>query len=262
MGDSSQLPEVVSSLSPAKEVAVDVEADSMHHFKAKLCFVQLGTDRDIFLMDTLRPGVTPRSLDSMFADPAVTKFFHAAGGDLQYLAEAGVRVKGLFDTHRAATLLGWPKVGLADLVKEKLGQTLKKEHQQADFSLRPLPPELRERSSRTRIYAPVWRDEAQAAFAARIDRLHAAIEARRVLRLAYRDEGGRCSEREVEPLCLAFWGGKWTLGTWCRLRGDFRNFRPDRIDGVAETGECFADRVAHNLEAYLAAMRGYYAGMD
>lgn len=144
MGDSSQLPEVVSSLSPVKEVAVDVEADSMHHFKAKLCFVQLGTDRDIFLMDTLKPGVTPRSLDTMFADASVTKFFHAAGGDLQYLAEAGVRVKGLFDTHRAATLLGWPKVGLADLVKEKLGQTLKKEHQQADFSLRPLPPELRE----------------------------------------------------------------------------------------------------------------------
>ena len=144
VGDSSQLPEVVTALSPAKEVAIDVEADSMHHFKAKLCFVQLGTDADIFLMDTLKPGVSPKSLDSMFSDASVTKFFHAAGGDLQYLAEAGVRVKGLFDTHRAATLLGWPKVGLADLVKEKLGQTLKKEHQQADFSLRPLPPELRE----------------------------------------------------------------------------------------------------------------------
>jgi ribonuclease D len=50
----------------------------------------------------------------------------------------------LFDTHRAATLLGWPKVGLADLVLEKCGQVLKKEHQQADFSLRPLAPELRE----------------------------------------------------------------------------------------------------------------------
>ena len=34
---------------------------------------------------------------------------------------------------------GWPKVGLADLVKEICGQTLKKEHQQSDFSLRPLP---------------------------------------------------------------------------------------------------------------------------
>lgn len=144
VGDSSQLPQVASALTPAREVAVDVEADSMHHFRAKLCFVQLGTDADIFLLDTLQPGVSPRSLDAMFADDSVTKFFHAAGGDLQYLAEEGVRVKGLFDTHRAATLLGWPKVGLADLVKEKLGQTLKKEHQQADFSKRPLPPELRE----------------------------------------------------------------------------------------------------------------------
>ncbi|OZB59948.1 MAG: DNA-binding transcriptional regulator [Lysobacterales bacterium 14-68-21] len=125
-----------------------------------------------------------------------------------------------------------------------------------------LPPELRERSSRTRIYAPVWRDETQAAFAARIDCLHAAIEGRRVLRLDYRDEAGRASEREVEPLCLAFWGGAWTLGTWCRLRQDFRNFRPDRIAVLGETGECFADRAEHNLEAYLTAMRSYYAGMD
>jgi predicted DNA-binding transcriptional regulator YafY len=125
-----------------------------------------------------------------------------------------------------------------------------------------LPVELRERSSRTRIYAPVWRDEHQAAFAARIDRLHAAIEGRLVLRLAYRDEAGRASEREVEPLCLAFWGGAWTLGTWCRLRRDFRNFRPDRIDDLAETGECFAELAERNLDAYLGAMRSYYAGMD
>jgi predicted DNA-binding transcriptional regulator YafY len=125
-----------------------------------------------------------------------------------------------------------------------------------------LPPDLRERSVRTRIYAPVWRDAHQAAFAARIDQLHAAIEAKRVLRLSYRDESGRTSEREIEPLCLAFWGGAWTLGTWCRLRTDFRNFRPDRIDAVADTGEHFIERPANNLDAYLAAMRSYYAGMD
>jgi len=136
--------EVASQLAPAREIAVDVEADSMHHFRASLCFVQLGTDTDIFLADTLSPGVTLDPLKAMFAEPGVTKYFHAAQGDLQYLAEAGVRVRGLFDTHRAVTLLGWPKNGLADLVKEKLGATLKKEHQQADFSIRPLPPQLRE----------------------------------------------------------------------------------------------------------------------
>lgn len=141
---AAQLGDVLGTLAPVRELAVDVEADSMHHFRARLCFVQLGTDKDIFLLDTLAEGVTPSTLGATFGDPSVTKFFHAAQGDLQYLAEAGVRVRGLFDTHRAATLLGWPKVGLADLVKEKLGATLKKEHQQADFSLRPLPPELRD----------------------------------------------------------------------------------------------------------------------
>lgn len=139
-----QLLGVQEKLASVQELAVDVEADSMHHFRARLCFVQLGTDHDIFLLDTLQPGVTPKTLASLFGDPVVTKYFHAAQGDLQYLAEEGVRVRGLFDTHRAATLLGWPKVGLVDLVKEKLGATLKKEHQQSDFSIRPLPPELRE----------------------------------------------------------------------------------------------------------------------
>lgn len=125
-------------------VAVDVEADAMHHFRARLCFVQLATDDEIAVLDTLAPGVTPKALEALFASPQTTKFFHAAGGDLSYLAEHGVRVQGLFDTHRAATLLGWPKLGLFDLVKEFCGQELKKEHQQADFSLRPLPPELAE----------------------------------------------------------------------------------------------------------------------
>ena len=141
---AAQMALVIDTLAPVSELAVDVEADSMHHFRARLCFVQLGTDKDIFLLDTLVPEVSPKPLAAIFENPRVTKFFHAAQGDLQYLAEEGVRVRGLFDTHRAATLLGWPKVGLVDLVKEKLGAALKKEHQQSDFSLRPLPPALRE----------------------------------------------------------------------------------------------------------------------
>ena len=125
-----------------------------------------------------------------------------------------------------------------------------------------LPPELRERSSRTRIYAPIWRDAHSTAFAERIDQLHAAIEAQHVLRLLYKDEAGRASEREVEPLCLAFWGGKWTLGTWCRLRKDFRNFRPDRIDQMEKTGEIFQSAPDRDLNSYMQAMRGYYSGLE
>jgi ribonuclease D len=135
--------EAVRALEGTLELAVDVEADAMHAFRASLCFVQVATDRNLFLFDTLAAGVSAQVLAPMFGDASCTKYFHAAGGDLQYLAEAGVRVRGLFDTHRAATLLGWPKVGLADLARERLQVDLAKEHQQSDFSVRPLPPEVR-----------------------------------------------------------------------------------------------------------------------
>jgi predicted DNA-binding transcriptional regulator YafY len=125
-----------------------------------------------------------------------------------------------------------------------------------------LPPDLRERSSRTPIFAPTWRDEKTLAFAARIDQLHAAIGGNRVLELGYRDEAGNPSTREIEPLCLAFWGGKWTLGAWCRLRDSFRSFRPDRIDDFRETGELFDEVAGRNLDAYLQAMRGHYTVID
>ncbi|NOK06130.1 MULTISPECIES: ribonuclease D [Myxococcus] len=142
--DASGEESATRTLEAAREIAVDLEADSMHAFRARLCFLQLATDDQVFLLDTLQPGVVPGMLAPLMADPARTKFFHAAQGDLQFLAEVGVRVRGLFDTHRAATLLGWPKVGLADLARERLGVELPKEHQQSDFSIRPLPPGMRE----------------------------------------------------------------------------------------------------------------------
>lgn len=115
-----------------------------------------------------------------------------------------------------------------------------------------LPPELRERSRRTRIYAPESRFRIESTGV--IDRLHAAIEARTLLRLDYRDKDERITVREVEPLCLAFWGGAWTLGAWCRLRVGFRNFRPDRMDAIAELDEVFPDAPERGLEAYMAAV--------
>jgi predicted DNA-binding transcriptional regulator YafY len=115
-----------------------------------------------------------------------------------------------------------------------------------------LPPELRERGRRTRIFAPELSGRIEAS--GLIDRLHEAVEARRVLRLDYRDKDEMVSQREVEPLCLAFWGGSWTLGAWCRLRCDFRSFRPDRIAAFEATGETFEDHPARGLDAYLRAM--------
>jgi ribonuclease D len=142
--DAAGAEAAAQKLAQATELAVDLESDAMHSFRARLCFLQVASDTDVFLFDTLQPEVRPAPLAHVMGEPERTKFFHAASGDLPFLAEAGVRVRGLFDTHRAATLLGWPKVGLADLARERLGVELPKEHQQSDFSLRPLPPEMRD----------------------------------------------------------------------------------------------------------------------
>jgi predicted DNA-binding transcriptional regulator YafY len=115
-----------------------------------------------------------------------------------------------------------------------------------------LPPDLRERSRRTRIFAPELSDRIEATGV--IDRLHAAAAQAQVLRLDYRDQAGHTSQRDIEPLCLAFWGGSWTLGAWCRLRKDFRNFRPDRIADFTATGETFADTPERGLAAYLRSV--------
>ena len=115
-----------------------------------------------------------------------------------------------------------------------------------------LPPELRERSGRTRIFAPENPGRIEATGA--IDRLHAAIEATQVLRIDYRDEAGVASEREIEPLCLVFWGAVWTIGAWCRKRRDFRTFRADRMQSFAPTGEIAAADPARGLSAYLRSV--------
>jgi predicted DNA-binding transcriptional regulator YafY len=117
-----------------------------------------------------------------------------------------------------------------------------------------LPPELRARTQRSRIFAPPRADRIEATGV--IDRLHEAVIAHRVLRLDYRDKTERASAREVEPLCLAFWGGAWTLGAWCRLRQDFRNFRPDRIASFDATAETFVETAERGFSAYMRAMGG------
>jgi len=144
-------------------------------------------------------------------------------------------------------------------VKAFAGQRLHRGAQAALLKIEAvLPPELRQRAMRSRIFAPADWIESRNGL---IDRLHAAIEAHQVLRLAYRDEAGRASEREVEPLCLAFWGGVWTLGSWCRLRDGFRTFRPDRMAHFEPTGETFVEAPGRDMAAYVRAMGGEAEGL-
>src|SRR5690606_24060582 len=76
-----------------------------------------------------------------------------------------------------------------------------------------LPGQEKLRLSRTEIHMPDW--VVDDASRRSIDLLERAIDEREVLRLAYTDEAGQTSARDVRPLGLWFWGKVWTLVAWC-----------------------------------------------
>lgn len=62
------------------------------------------------------------------------------------------------------------------------------------------------------------------------DRIHESIANARWLTISYRSLAGATSIRTIFPLGLFYWGGKWTLGSWCHLKQAYRDFRIDRIE--------------------------------
>ncbi|MEO0914625.1 MAG: YafY family protein [Pseudomonadota bacterium] len=85
-------------------------------------------------------------------------------------------------------------------------------------------------------------------------RIREAALARQKLRFSYTDREGATSARTVWPLGLMGWTGRWTLLAWCEFRGDYRNFRFDRMADMETLEETFPDRPDRSLRDYLASL--------
>ena len=98
-------------------------------------------------------------LGAALADPAIEIVFHDADYDLGCCdQEYGFRAANLFDTRVAAQLLNEPGVGLAALLEKYLGVQLDKRYQRADWSARPLSPEMLEYAAADTRHLPALRD--------------------------------------------------------------------------------------------------------
>jgi predicted DNA-binding transcriptional regulator YafY len=64
-------------------------------------------------------------------------------------------------------------------------------------------------------------------------RLRTAIRGGRKVRIRYRDEAGRVSERIVWPVIVGYADTVRLLAAWCEGRQAFRHFRTDRIEAAA-----------------------------
>lgn len=125
----------------APEIAVDTESDSFHHYREKVCLIQMtALDRDALIDPLALPSMEP--LRQLFADGSRPKIFHDAVYDLVCLRrDFGFEFAGLFDTMLASRFLGVRNFGLAPLLKERFAFEADKRMQRSDWAQRPLSDE-------------------------------------------------------------------------------------------------------------------------
>ena len=110
----------------------------MYAYQESICLMQVSTPEQDYIIDPLS-GVNLSPLESVFADPAVEKIFHAGEYDLLLLQnEHGWIVNNLFDTMWAARILGYDKIGLANMLDALFNVKLDKRFQRTDWGRRPL----------------------------------------------------------------------------------------------------------------------------
>lgn len=139
---ADRLSEVAAILCQQSEIAVDQEMDSLHHYQEKVCLIQVSTRTESWLIDPLAlRDLSP--LAAPLGDPRIKIVMHGADYDIRSLhRDFGIEVQNLFDTMLAARFLGIPEFGLAALLKARFGIELNKKYQKADWSKRPLTPEM------------------------------------------------------------------------------------------------------------------------
>jgi len=138
----SQLTQLVRKLENEAAIAVDVEADSMYHFKEKVCLIQMATANVNVVID---PFVIKdlSALNPIFKRKDIQKIFHGADYDVRSLyRDFTININNLFDTELASRFLGFPGTGLEAVLKKKFAITLDKKFQRKDWSKRPLPREM------------------------------------------------------------------------------------------------------------------------
>jgi ribonuclease D len=198
VADDDSLRLLVRTLAAVPIVAVDTESNSLHAYRERVCLIQFSTPEADYIVDPIRlPDIG--ALAPIFANPDQQKVFHAAEYDLVCLKrDYQFEFTNIFDTMSAARTLGWPKVGLADILASHFNATLNKKYQRADWKRRPLTPEQLDYARFDTHYLVALRDKQLQALTEAGQWPEAQEEFERLARL-----GGAADKAGPDP--AAFW---------------------------------------------------------
>jgi ribonuclease D len=216
-------------------LAVDTEAASFHRYSDRVYLLQVSSRGETAVVDPLAvESLAP--LGEALADPEVEIVFHDADYDLRLLdREYGFRATTVFDTRIAAQLLNEPGVGLAALLEKYLAIRLDKRFQRADWSARPLSPEMLEYAASDTRHLPELRDILRAQLDAR-GRLGWAMEEFALL------DDIRWGQANGEPGYLRIKGARALKGRELAILRELYDWR----EGVAQRTDRATFRILNN----------------
>lgn len=141
---SQQLESFLTRAAESDLIAVDVESAGFYRYYARVNLIQVATRTEAVIID-------PQKIKdfSSFQNFAATSkcmwVFHGGDYDISMLArDLDIYIPRMFDTRKAAELLGQCELGLRALTEKYLGFTLDKRLQRCDWSRRPLTTAMKE----------------------------------------------------------------------------------------------------------------------
>ncbi len=85
--------------------------------------------------------------------------------------------------------------------------------------------------------------------------IHGAVKHSNTVLIEYDSLSGNLTTRVIYPLGLFYWGGKWTVGSWCTLRESYRDFRLDRIVNIRVNHEKYQKGEVISLGSYFESVK-------
>lgn len=152
----NKLLKAVDDFERAKILSIDTEYDSFRYFREKLCLIQIYARDTVYIFDPL-DHLNLAFLGQYFNHQRILKILHAADNDIRLLKrDYGFHFRHIFDTHRAAMILGFQQLSLEKMIKEFVGVELKKNKkiQRSRWDNRPLTGEQLEYAAQDVLYLP------------------------------------------------------------------------------------------------------------
>ena len=124
-------------------LSIDTEYDSFRYFREILCLIQIHANETTYIFDPLGK-LDLYFLGKFFHDQSIVKILHAADNDIRLLKrDYQFDFQNIFDTHRAALILGLHQLSLEKMINHFLNADLKKSKkmQRSRWDKRPLSDE-------------------------------------------------------------------------------------------------------------------------